>query len=170
MPWVIFDEEDRRIPAPRFCLEALNPGQAGSRIGMDDYCEQCNLVLVFPRPGACEGCLNFLNSFRERMGDYARVEAQVLALLPGEAGELREAPDLELPFPLLADAGGEVRRAYAGLMAESLVNEASTLVFVLDTYGAPYSAFIGTEAEMQKPGLHDEVLSWLEYIGVQCPE
>ena len=167
MPWIIFDEEDRRIPAPRFCLEAAG----GEPVCVDDYCEDCSLVLVFPRSGDCEDCLKLLHAFAERVRDYATVDGQILALLPWDSGELRTAGlELELPFPVLADAGAQVRRAYAGLMDESLVNEDDSMIFVLDAYCAPYSAYVGSDPEIQNPGLHDDVLSWLEFIGVQCPE
>ena len=85
---------------------------------------------------------------------------------------------LELPFPVLADPGGRVRQAYAGLMDESLVNEGDTLLFVLDVYGAPYSAYVSAlgsalgsaQDGLYSPALHEDVLKWLEFIGMQCPE
>jgi hypothetical protein len=42
------------------------------------------------------------------------------------------------------------------------------LFFVLDRYGAPYAATVANE-----PGdedLHTELLEWLDYIELQCPE
>jgi peroxiredoxin len=165
--WIIFDEEDRRIPAPRFCLEALGDRQ----VCVDEYCEDCNLVLVFTHTLECEACLELLQSFSGRLQEYALADGQILAVLPERLEVLEGVPALlELPFPVLADPGGRVRQAYAGLMDESLVKESDTLLFVLDVYGAPYSAFVTAESGLHSPTLHEDVLKWLEFIGVQCPE
>jgi hypothetical protein len=42
------------------------------------------------------------------------------------------------------------------------------MLFVLDRYGAPYAALTGPE--LDDPGLQQEVLEWLAFIEVQCPE
>lgn len=167
MPWILFDEEDHRIPAPRFCLESLQEG----RICAEQYNEERQLVLVFTHDGDCQACLEMLRFFAAHVKEYAAVDAQILALIPEEAGELEKVPGLaELPFPLLADPDGKVRALYAGLMDESLVDEDDLLLYVLDIYGAPYSAYVSAEKDLNQGALHGEVLSWLEYIGMQCPE
>jgi hypothetical protein len=53
-------------------------------------------------------------------------------------------------------------------MVPELVPEGSALLYVLDVYGAPWAAYIGES--LDEDGLLDEVLSWLVFIGVQCPE
>lgn len=165
MPWIIFDDEDRRTPAPRFCLESVQHEQVCS----DDYCEDCSLMLVFPPEHGGEGCADLLASFSSRLSEYASLDAQVLAILPYKWETLVEDPILAgLPFPLLADPGGKVRRSYAGLMDESLVTTEDILLYVLDSYGAPYSAYSGRDPLI--PALHEDALNWLEFIGVQCPE
>jgi hypothetical protein len=42
------------------------------------------------------------------------------------------------------------------------------MVFVIDRYGAPYAAVVG--ADPADPGLHAELLEWLSFIELQCPE
>jgi hypothetical protein len=55
-----------------------------------------------------------------------------------------------------------------GLMAAELVKDTDGLLFVLDEFGAPYAALMGAEQAGER--LNDEVLSWLQFISVQCPE
>jgi hypothetical protein len=47
-------------------------------------------------------------------------------------------------------------------------SEANNVVFIIDRYGAPYTALVG--AEPGDPALHREILEWIGFIEMQCPE
>lgn len=67
---------------------------------------------------------------------------------------------------LLADPEGETRGAYTALLPDGTAGDA--LLFVLDRYGAPYAALSCPEAG--ELAIQQEVLEWLAFIEVQCPE
>jgi hypothetical protein len=67
---------------------------------------------------------------------------------------------------VLADPENKVRRSYLELMPDG--SQEGNVVFVIDRYGAPYAALAGAEAG--DPAVHEEILEWLAFIGIQCPE
>ncbi len=102
-------------------------------------------------------------------------------------------PELSrLDFPLLCDPANKVRQAYRGLMAENLIAQDASgasfasMLFLLDRYNAPYAALIGSKASRQagvyasaadyvadvfsRGDVQEEILGWLRYISIQCPE
>ena len=169
MTWIMFDEADRRTASPYFRLPSLYKRE----VGLDDYRGRDNLVLFFAHSLDCPGCREALQGFASRMGDYARQDTVVLAIFPEPVEALRRDEELaELPFPALSDEGGRVRAVYTGLMDSSLVKPDQNVLFVLDQYGAAYAALVDPEGEDRQPEstLHYDILKWLEYIGMQCPE
>ncbi len=165
MPWIIFDESDHRRSAPGFCLPSVDR----ERLCLRDFHEDRNQILFFAHSGDCISCRAALDGFVERYADYEAEQAEILAIFPQTVDELaNEIPPGELPFPLLSDESGKVRRAYASLVDSSLIGVEDDLLFVLDRYSAPYAARIASDWEA--PDIQDEVLSWVRYIGVQCPE
>jgi len=62
---------------------------------------------------------------------------------------------------------GSVRQKYASLMAPHLVGESDVMLFALDNYSAPYACLVGPQPESSA---QDELLAWLRFIGIQCPE
>ena len=166
LTWILFDEADHRRPAPYFQL----PSAPGRPVALDDYRGRDNLVLFFAHSVGCQDCAAALRSFASHMPAYNRQESVILAIFPDPVEEIHVSGLLDLPFPLLEDSGSAVRRKYAGLMAESLVEAGDVLLFVLDRYGAPYTALVGDELGIGAEGFHRETLKWLEYIELQCPE
>jgi peroxiredoxin len=165
MTWVIFDEADHYSPAPNFCL----PSSQGKTVCLRDFHEDCNIVLIFTHGAGCQACREMLESFARRQGDYLDEDARVLGILPETVETLQKDPALSsLPILLLSDAHGATRQVYAGLMAEGVVQAEDSMLFVLDRYSAPYSALI--DRELSYSTVHQEVKSWLAYIGIQCPE
>lgn len=165
MTWILFDEADRYQPAPYFQLDGLD----GSPVALDDFRGQENLVLFFLHSAGCTDCQAALEGFAARQKEYRLQEAVVLTIFPETMERLGREPALrEFPFPVLSDPRGETRRQYAGLMAEHLVGAEDHLLFVLDQYGAPYAALV--EKAFTDPAFHQDVLRWLAYVSIQCPE
>ncbi|HEY5572404.1 MAG TPA: hypothetical protein VIK64_05240, partial [Anaerolineales bacterium] len=66
----------------------------------------------------------------------------------------------------LADETGRIRRKYLDMLP---VNQKDAcIIFVLDRFGSPYAGLIGDDLRGNE--IQDEVLGWLDYIGLQCPE
>lgn len=163
MTWIIFDEADHYVPAPYFCLQALD----GTSVCLRDYHEDCNLVLVFPNVSDPHHFKPGLDALAAREREYRSFDAKILVVL-SQAGDLAGSAGLSYPFRFVLDVLGKIRRDYAALMAASLVQDEDALIFVLDRYNAPYSAWIGRD--FGDPSIQKDIQSWLAFIGVQCPE
>ena len=136
---------------------------------LHDFREDCNLVVFFTHDQDCQACVNVMRGFVDYQADYQAEDARVVAIFPETITELTTDHFLStLPLVILSDPQGATRNRYANLMDESLVAENDSLLFVLDRYGAPYTAVVG--AELDDPTLHEEVVKWLRFIGMQCPE
>jgi peroxiredoxin len=173
MLWIRFDEQDRRTSAPPFCLSS----KLGEKVCLQDLYEKNNLVIVFLHAVDCQTCHSSLNAFAERELEYRDQESQVLIIVntgnpergisTGNESFLAELSE-QMGAQLLFDPDGVTRRAYAELMSAELVDEDDNILFVLDAYGAPYTAVIAKH--FNNGDIHNEVLSWLQYINIQCPE
>jgi peroxiredoxin len=173
MLWIRFDEQDRRTSAPPFCLSSY----LEERVCLHDLYEKNNLVIVFIHALDCQDCDPTINAFAEREMEYRSQESQVLIIIPNEVQQRGTSTGIErflagsseeMGARLLFDPDGVTRRAYAELMSSELVDEDDNLLFVLDAYGAPYTAVIAKHFDSEE--IHHEVLSWLQYINIQCPE
>lgn len=167
--WIRFEEEDRYTPAPNFCL----PSNRAEKVCISDFHGDCNLVLFFSHEAGCPTCLDILNGFAERRREYMGENAQVLGIFPGASEQLQtevsENPEFkDLPLIWMADHQGLACASYSRLMDESLVSEQDAMLFILDNYGAPYAALVGKELE--DGDIHHDILKWLQFINMQCPE
>jgi len=125
-----------------------------------------------------------LMSFAGRQGDYRESDAAVLAVVPEPIEAIStDSFYRDLPFDVVSDENSIVRRSFSRLMDESMTIDEDTMLFVLDSYAAPYAALIGPElvpeiipatgreaSLSREDELHYEAIKWLEFIGIQCPE
>jgi peroxiredoxin len=70
-----------------------------------------------------------------------------------------------LPFPLLVDGDGRVHRA-AG--AHDGYGHPTAAIYVIDVFGEVFAVY--REAEGQTMPSAQEILKWLSFINMQCPE
>jgi peroxiredoxin len=165
MTWVYFEESDRQVAAPAFSLERVD----GGKVSLQDYYEKACLVALFLPEGNLPGTQAAIDRFTRRQQDIEREGGAIVSVLPvSEPGTEMALPEDPPPFPLLLDHGGQVRGKYAGQMVEDLVPPGSALCFILDVFGAPWAAYIGPS--LDEDSLVEDVLSWLAFIGIQCPE
>ncbi len=166
MDWYIFSETDRQDRAPDFRLESSR----GGWVSLDDYRQTTNLVLFFPRDVECgEGsaCQEALQGFIAHEVEYSAESTVVLAIFPSPVAALAGvSAEIGGQIPLLADPAGKTRRAYADLLNPE--QEGRDLLFVLDRFGAPIVAL--AEGEAADPAIHTEVVDWLTYAEIKCPE
>jgi hypothetical protein len=165
--WVRFDVEDRSLPAPDFCLP--EPG-GDAQICRSDFRGRCSLAVYFSPVHQSSSYNDALERIGSQAEAYQSEGAQVLAVFPSEEDASNGAAWMESTpgAAVLIDRDGSARTAYAGLMVEELTTESDGLLFVLDEFGAPYAVLVG--AEKAGESLNDEVLSWLQFIDLQCPE
>jgi peroxiredoxin len=170
MLWIRFDEEDRRSPAPDFCLEDTK----GEQVCQSSFRGDCNLVILFAHSAQCPPCLDLIRGFEENREKYQKEDARILVVLPAAAKDagktgLAESLSGSTLLTILSDPQGEARKKYASLMVESLIGAEDAALFILDSYGAPYAAAVG-RPEVEDEAIHPGTLSWLSFIGMQCPE
>jgi hypothetical protein len=118
-----------------------------------------------------------IQAFVDQEREYREQGSKVLFIFPQDQQGLEDQngkdyilsglPE-EVRARMLLDPKGNTRRVYTGLMSANLVRDDDTIIFVLDAYGAPYTAVI--DVELDSAEIHKEILSWLQYINIQCPE
>lgn len=144
-------------PVPPFRL----PSSRGVDISLDDYRHRQPVVLFFMHGAECPSCRERLCAFAVSYDDYCDWQTEVLAILPGPphmAAQLAES--LALPFPVMSDAGGDVRAQFIGTEGVA--------VFVLDRFNAPETGQAAAEADaLMTP---DEALDWVRFGALACPE
>lgn len=158
-----FEQQIGSMPAPYFAL----PSGFGRRVAIDYYRSRLNVVLCFLDDADSEGTTRALQALAEQRPRYQREEAEVLAVLPVPIEAVTELQQsLKLPYPLLADPEGGTRCRFEALLTEA--PPGGTLVFVLDRFNAPFAVLGG--APLDDPALQREILEWLAFVGLQCPE
>jgi peroxiredoxin len=161
--WHTFTGLEVERPAPDFCLTS----DAGDTVCDSVYRQRLRQVLLFPSGDSPADWVMPLDAFSDHARDYRLQDTVLLGLLPADAQTIAGlGRNLTNHFPLLADDGAKIRRAYE----ELLDGDAGTshLVFVLDSFGAPYAAAVN--ANPADPVLFDQVEQWLAFIAIQCPE
>lgn len=122
-----------------------------------DYKQRRNLLLLF----ADEEASGYLQDIAAHYDTYRELETEVLVVL---ALDVERAQPLyvggTLPFLLLLDPAGVVRKTYLGDKPVGLV--------VIDRFGIIYAVYAALRSE-HLPS-QAEVVSWLRYIELQCPE
>lgn len=163
MKWHSFTGPESQMPAPDFCLTS----SAGDTLCDFTYRQRVKQVVAFPAGSSPAEWMPMLGGFSDQVEGFSRQNAVVLALVPAEPEAIRGlGNDLPYHFPILADPGARVRRAYEELLGGD--TGTSHLVFVLDTFGAPYAAVIN--ANPADPTLYEQISQWLTFISIQCPE
>lgn len=119
-------------------------------------------ALVIATHGAeCQPCRAYLRGLVANHEAIEEWDGRVVVLHPGtlaEAERIRE--DLALPFPVLADAEGAVMRQ-VGLRGGG--------VTIADQWGEIFFEEAGGEETHRFPDVQ-EVVEWLRYLAIQCPE
>jgi thioredoxin-dependent peroxiredoxin len=136
------------------------PSAAGGSYGPGALRSKYNMVLAF----VCSGpdAESYLRGLAETYPEFLGEQARVIAVLEGDLPMAKAlAARLSLPFPLLADSGGEVTRRMLG---EG--NRAG--LCVADRFGEV--VFVQAAPDTSALPSHRAALEWLEYIQVQCPE
>jgi len=139
-----------------FALPAADDRQVRSW----DYQQRRNLVLLLHHGLGCAACRASLRDLAAEATRMRATEAVLLAIGPDDPEATRQlAADLDRSVLLLSDPSGSVATRQ-GLTVPAVV--------VTDRFGEIWASWPGgDEHRLPSPA---EVLDWLRYIGVQCPE
>lgn len=138
-------------------------GSDGEPIRTRDYYMRRNLALVFSHGPDCAACRDLLRGLARQYAAARAEDGQVIAVVaaePAAAEALRH--DLDLPFPVVADADLAVHARFG------LVEDGAPLaaIFVTDRYGTIYDASVADAThQMMAP---EEVPGWLEFVACEC--
>lgn len=95
--------------APDFTL----PTQSGEQVSLSDYLGKQTVVLYFYPKDDTRGCTAEACSFRDNYEVFTEAGAQVVGVSSDSIdSHERFASKYELPFVLVSDAGGAVRKLY----------------------------------------------------------
>jgi peroxiredoxin len=162
--WHRFDEAAQRGLAPGFDL----PSGSGHPVSFASFRNRSNLVFVFLPPKGSGFTRRFIQEMFDHREAYQDRDSKVVVFLQEGVSGLKALHDQHGPsIYLLADEDGWTRSRYASLLSEN-GSEEGLLIFVLDRYGAPFAAYDGDPGYTPIP--HEEVLDWVDFIELQCPE
>ena len=104
----------------------------GSRVALKDFGGR-KLVLYFYPMDDTPGCTKQACSLRDHNAEIAARGAAILGVSTQDAGSHRQfTAKYKLNFPLLADAGGRIGRAYGTIGGAGLLSAAKALVGIAD--------------------------------------
>jgi thioredoxin-dependent peroxiredoxin len=95
--------------APNFAL----PSQSGQMISLQEFLGDRLVVLFFYPKDDTPGCTKQACAFRDDYEEFGKLDAEVLGISSDSLGSHKSfAARHDLPFTLLSDEGGEVRKLY----------------------------------------------------------
>lgn len=123
-------------PAPDFEL----PSQTGEVVRLSDFRGKRHVVLFFYPKDATPGCTAESCSFRDQYDLFREAGAEVLGVSSDSAESHRRfAAKYRLPFPLLVDEGGRLRKLYG--VSATLGLLPGRVTFVIDPKGIVQHVF-----------------------------
>ena len=142
------------------------PSAQGATVGPRTYQRRRNLVLFFFHDGQCRVCKELLVELAQRYHDFHDANAEVLAISTVSADQARKiVDDLRLPFPLLYDLAGTIVDRFTYF--DPATGRPVPVIVVTDRFGAVYSTI---QVDETQPPTAEDVLAWLRFIELQCPE
>jgi peroxiredoxin len=129
----------------------------GRRISLSDYRHSRNLIVAFLGARGEAQTSSLVPQLKTEYGAIKEAAAEVLIVLRGSPGDAASAARaLALPFPVLADEDGRVHARFGAPAA-----------YVADRFGEIH--FQAHAADGPLPSALD-LLGWLNYIELLCPE
>jgi thioredoxin-dependent peroxiredoxin len=142
------DKVDAGSKAPTFTL----PSQSGEMVSLEDFIGTKPVVLFFYPKDDTPGCTKEVCAFRDRFEGFRRVDAEVIGISSDSVDSHdRFAAKHDLPFTLLSDEGGKVRRLYGVPNAFGLFP--GRVTYVIDEEGVVrhvFSSQLGVEQHVEE--------------------
>lgn len=138
----------------------------GAPVSMVEYRQKKNVVLAFAGDKDCDHCRVLLRSLAAGHREIRAQDAEVLAVIAGSLDDARQVKARDrLPYTVVADEGGRVHRE-VGALGEG--ETPVVTVLVADRFGEVYSTY--RESKHQALPTVGEIVDWLQFIELQCPE
>ncbi|HXJ37602.1 MAG TPA: peroxiredoxin [Candidatus Eisenbacteria bacterium] len=133
---------------------------AGKRVRLGDYKGKKAVVLYFYPKDDTPGCTKEACSFRDSYESFKEAGAEVIGISSdSEASHQKFADKYKLPFTLVADAGGAVRKRYGVPATLGLLP--GRVTFVIDRDGVVRHVF---NSQLQATKHVDEALTVLKQL------
>ena len=143
--------------APSFTLN----DQHGKPVSLSDFADRANVVVYFYPKDDTPGCTKESCTFRDQYTAFTDIGAEVLGISSdSEASHRAFAEKYRLPFPLLADAGGAVRKQFR--VPKSLGLLPGRVTFVIDKRGVVRHVF---NSQLSPTKHVDEAIAVLKSLG-----
>ena len=134
--------------APDFTL----PSQSGEMVNLRDFLGQKPVVLFFYPKDDTPGCTKQARAFRDGYEEFGKLDAEVIGISSDSVGShKRFAAKHSLPFPLLSDEGGRVRKLYG--VPSTLGLFPGRVTYVVDAEGVVRHVFasqLGVEQHVEE--------------------
>ena len=131
---------------------------AGAPVKLSDYAGKKCVVLYFYPKDHTPGCTVEAKAFRDQYGTFAAAGAEVIGVSSDSLkSHQRFAKNLELPFLLVSDEGGAVRREYGVEKTLGLIP--GRVTYVIDRDGIVRHVF---SSQLEAARHVDEALAALE--------
>lgn len=142
------------------------PSGGRQNVRLSDYRGRLNLVVILAGGMDDENVTQLLASAARKHSDLLSEEAAVIAIVSkNRAGRTPSVLRADWPLVVLIDRDGHAHQAFNALDADGTAVPA---VFIADRYGEIYAEY-HADGQHELPGI-DEVLEWLSFINIQCPE
>ena len=143
--------------APPFTLN----DQRGTPVSLGDFAGRKNVVVYFYPKDDTPGCTKESCTFRDQYTAFTDVGAEVLGISSdSEQSHRAFAEKYHLPFPLLADTGGAVRKLFR--VPKSLGLLPGRVTFVIDKRGIIRHVF---NSQLNPTKHVDEAIQVLKTLG-----
>jgi thioredoxin-dependent peroxiredoxin len=134
--------------APNFTL----PSQSGKMVSLRDFLGKMPVILFFYPKDDTPGCTKEVCTFRDRFQEFSKLDAEVIGVSSDSVESHRSfATRHDLPFTLLSDEGGKVRKLYGASSTFGLVP--GRVTYVLDEEGVVrhiFSSQLGVEEHVEE--------------------
>lgn len=122
--------------APDFSL----PSQSGQTLSLKDLLGRKEIILYFYPRDNTPGCTAEAGAFRDSYEDFRSVGAEVIGISSDSVDSHRDfASRCDLPFTILSDQGGKVRRLYGVPSSFGLIP--GRVTYVIDRQGVVRHVF-----------------------------
>ena len=150
------DKVDVGSRAPNFAL----PSQSGEMVSLGDFLGEKPVILFFYPKDDTPGCTKEVCAFRDSFEELSNLDAEVIGISSDSVESHKGfAERHKLPFTLLSDEGGKVRRLYG--VPNSFGLFPGRVTYVIDREGVVRHIF-SSQIEVEKHV--EEALKTLESI------
>ena len=134
--------------APDFTL----PSQSGEMVNLTDFLDRKPVVLFFYPKDDTPGCTKEACAFRDDYEEFGKLDAEVVGISSDSVESHRSfAKKHGLPFTLLSDEGGKVRKLYG--VSNTLGLFPGRVTYVLDEQGVirhVFSSQLGAKRHVEE--------------------